>query len=155
MLNDTYPSWGYSIKNGATTIWERWNSYTKENGFGDAGMNSFNHYSLGSVVEWMYSYMGGIKPAKPGFKEFFVKPYFNNRLTYADVKYESISGTIVSSWTQIDDGYVLDVTVPVNTKAYIVLDTEKTTLVTNGVKVSQHPKGFAVGSGKYTFFYKV
>lgn len=154
LLNDTYPSWGYSIKNGATTIWERWNSYTKENGFGDAGMNSFNHYSLGSVAEWMYAYMGGIKPAKPGFKEFFVKPYFSSRLQYADVEFESINGTIISSWTQIDGGYVLDVTVPINTKAYVALDADKTTLVTNGAKATRYPKGFVIGSGKYSFFYK-
>ncbi len=152
LLNDTYPSWGYSIKNGATTIWERWNSYTKENGFGDAGMNSFNHYSLGSVSEWMYSYMGGIKPAKPGFKEFFVKPCFTDRLDFVNVKYESICGTICSEWKKTSFGYELTVTVPVNTTAYIALDPEKTTAMTAG-KIKTRKKGFIVPSGKYSFAY--
>ncbi len=150
LLNDTYPSWGYSIKNGATTIWERWNSYTKENGFGDAGMNSFNHYSLGSVSEWMYAYMGGIRPAKPGFREFYIKPCFTDRLEYVNVTYESISGTIVSSWQKTKEGYTLTVTVPVNTKAYIALNTEKSALQ-GDAKVVKYKKGFVVPSGKYTF----
>ena len=63
----TYPSWGYSIVNGATTIWERWNSYTKEKGFGDVGMNSFNHYAYGSAVEWLYTTVLGIDAMEPGF----------------------------------------------------------------------------------------
>ena len=153
LLNDTYPSWGYSIKNGATTIWERWNSYTIENGFGDVGMNSFNHYSLGSVVEWMYAYMGGIRPAKPGFKEFFVRPYFTDKLDFVNVKYDSISGMITSSWKKIEGGYELTITVPVNTKAYVALDPEKTTLLTEA-KFKKRTKGFVVSSGKYVFEYK-
>ena len=64
LMQRNEPSWIYSIDQGATTVWERWNSYTKENGFGDVGMNSFNHYAYGSVVEWMYRYMAGIEPGK-------------------------------------------------------------------------------------------
>lgn len=66
----SYPSWGYSVVNGATTIWERWNSYTKEDGFGDVGMNSFNHYSLGSCVEWLYGYVLGIRPSEEAPRAF-------------------------------------------------------------------------------------
>ena len=113
-------------------------------------MNSFNHYSLGSVSEWMYAYMGGIRPAKPGFREFYIKPCFTDRLEYVNVTYESISGTIVSSWQKTKEGYTLTVTVPVNTKAYIALNTEKSALQ-GDAKVVKYKKGFVVPSGKYTF----
>lgn len=125
LLNDTYPSWGYSIKNGATTIWERWNSYTIEDGFGDVGMNSFNHYSLGSVSEWMYAYMGGIKPLAPGFKKIGIKPYFTNRLDFADVCYDSISGRIRSSWKRLESGKIeLTVEIPADCTAKVSIGDE-------------------------------
>ena len=76
--NKTYPSWGYSIEQGATTIWERWNSYTKESGFGKVGMNSFNHYAYGSCGEWMFRSMLGIDTDGAGFKKIVMKPEFNN-----------------------------------------------------------------------------
>lgn len=81
LTNKTYPSWGYTIENGATTIWERWNSYTIEHGLNDPGMNSFNHYSLGSCVEWMFKYclgiMPGEKPDEAGFKKITLRPFFD------------------------------------------------------------------------------
>jgi len=69
LLNETFPSWGYPIKQGATTMWERWDSWTRENGFKADGMNSFNHYAFGSIGEWLYEYMAGIKPLSPGFRQ--------------------------------------------------------------------------------------
>ena len=69
LLQEDYPSWLYTVRNGATTMWERWNSYTKEHGFGDVGMNSFNHYAYGAVGEWMYAVIGGIRLSAPGFKK--------------------------------------------------------------------------------------
>lgn len=69
LLKEDYPSWLYTVQNGATTMWERWNSYTKEHGFGPVGMNSFNHYAYGAVGEWMYSTIGGISALSPGFKK--------------------------------------------------------------------------------------
>lgn len=121
LLNETYPSWGYSIKNGATTIWERWNSYTKENGFGDPGMNSFNHYSLGSVSEWMYQYMGGIKPTAPGFDKIEIKPFIDNRLDFVKVSYDSIHGEIRSEWKNENGRISLDIVVPFGVDATVVL----------------------------------
>lgn len=96
----SYPSWGYSIVNGATTIWERWNSYTLEKGFEDISMNSFNHYSLGSCVEWMYEYMLGIKPASPGFSKIHVQPFIDGkrRITSVRGSYDSVSGKIEVQW---------------------------------------------------------
>lgn len=107
LTNTTYPSWGYSVVNGATTVWERWNSYTIEHGFGDVRMNSFNHYSLGSCCEWMFKYSLGICPSEeaPGFKKIKVKPFvdFSGRLTYAEGSYDCAFGKIKASW-KVKDG---------------------------------------------------
>ncbi len=102
ILSDEFPSWGFSVKNGATTIWERWNSYTPETGFGDVGMNSFNHYSLGSCVQWMYQYMLGIKPAAAAFERLTVKPFTDpmHRITSASGCYDSESGRIDVEWAE-------------------------------------------------------
>ncbi len=109
LLNETYPSWGYTIQNGATTIWERWNSYTRENGFGDVGMNSFNHYSLGSVGQWFYEYMCGIQLAEDnaGFCRGVIAPHLDPecRVTSASASLETAHGTIESSW-EVTDGKV-------------------------------------------------
>ncbi len=123
LLQRTFPSWGYSIVNGATTIWERWNSYTKENGFGDVRMNSFNHYSLGSIAEWMYQYMGGIMLDEncPGYRDFIIRPHIDpkGRIRYVNVSYDSINGQIKSSW-KIENGvFKMEFTVPANTKASV------------------------------------
>jgi len=103
-----YPGWGYSVVNGATTIWERWNSYTKEDGI-MKGMNSFNHYSLGSCTEWMYEYCLGIRPdiAKPGLKKVTFAPCFDwsGKITSAGGHYDSDLGRISVRW-QMDDGVV-------------------------------------------------
>ncbi len=153
LLNDTYPSWGYSIKNGATTIWERWNSYTIEDGFGDIGMNSFNHYSLGSCVEWMYAYMGGIKPKKAGFGEFYVKPYFNDSVGKVNCEYNSASGKIRTEWEKCDDGYELSLTVPANTRAYLMFSPDDVTLI-EGNKPKNRKNCLECCGGEYKFIIK-
>ena len=103
LTNRTYPGWGYSVVNGATTIWERWNSYTTEHGFGDVRMNSFNHYSLGSCCEWMFKYCLGISPVEsdPGFRKVLVRPFvdFSGKLTSASGSYECAYGKIAVKWT--------------------------------------------------------
>lgn len=111
LLNEKYPGWGYSIANGATTIWERWNSYTKEDGFGDASMNSFNHYVFGSCVEWMYRYVLGIREDKPGFSEIVIAPRFDPcaRLTFAEGKYNSRGGCIKVNWELVKGEYLFRV----------------------------------------------
>ena len=94
--NKKYPSWGYMISCGATTMWERWDSYNKEKGFNDVGMNSFNHYSLGSVVEWMYKDMCGISPCidVPAFKKTLVSPYFDKSVSKLSMKFATKHGKI-------------------------------------------------------------
>lgn len=121
LQNETYPSWGYMIKNGATTWWERWNSDT-----GSPKMNSFNHYAFGSVVEWIYRAMLGINtdPKDPGFKKIIIKPVFDStgRITRAKGEYESVYGKIVSQWQQESEHTVrLKVEIPANTTATIII----------------------------------
>ena len=98
LLQDTYPSWGYTIKYNATTIWERWDCYTVEKGFEGS---SFNHYSLGSVGKWLYQTVAGIGQQEDsiGFKKILIKPTPGNGLSFVNASYESINGLITSSWT--------------------------------------------------------
>ena len=149
LLKDTYPSWLYSVKNGATTVWERWNSYTKEEGFGDVGMNSFNHYSLGSCYEWFYEYMLGIKPLSPGYSVFSYKPVPDRRLGGASGSYKSASGLIKSEWRRVDNGFDLSLTVPANTKAVIEPDEKTYILIKKGyLKITEKTE---LLSGTYSF----
>ncbi len=123
LLQDTFPSWLYSVKNGATTIWERWDGWTAEKGFQDPGMNSFNHYSLGSVGQWMYSTVLGIDldPQVPGFKHAVIHPRPGGGMTWAKGGYRSMYGRIDCSWRKEKDAYVLDVLIPANTTATVYL----------------------------------
>ncbi len=122
---DTFPSWLYSIKQGATTIWERWDGWTKEKGFQDPGMNSFNHYSLGSVGEWMYDTVAGIglDPRKPAFKHIVFRPSPGGGLTFAKAEYQSMHGRIVSDWKIVNSELLLKLSVPANTTATLLLPT--------------------------------
>ncbi len=113
LLNEEHPSWLYEVNNGATTIWERWNSWTKEGGFGDVGMNSFNHYAFGSVCEWMMESLAGIKPASPGFQTLKIQPCFTDQLDFVKASYESIQGKISSHWKKTSKGWTLELETPV------------------------------------------
>src|SRR5215216_5669751 len=110
--NETYPSWGYTVKNGATTIWERWDGWTEENGFQSPNMNSFNHYSLGSVGEWLYRYVAGIDLGAPGYGQIVIHPRPGGSLTHASAEYDSVRGRISSSWKIEGDRFVLEVLIP-------------------------------------------
>ncbi|MBM7566169.1 alpha-L-rhamnosidase [Paenibacillus sacheonensis] len=121
LLQDTYPSWLYSVRNGATTIWERWDGWTEEKGFQNPGMNSFNHYALGAVGEWMFRYMGGIdrRSDTPGYKHIQIRPFMNDKLAFVDCRYESSYGTIRNRWSIEGGAADIQVTIPPNTKADI------------------------------------
>ena len=109
-----FPGWGYSILNGATTIWEHWDSFTVENGI-RPGMNSFNHYSFGSCVEWMYEYCLGIRPGVcGGFKSVTLAPVFDfsGKITFANGKYATPCGEIAISWEKKDDEFVYTAALP-------------------------------------------
>ncbi|HEY1663942.1 MAG TPA: family 78 glycoside hydrolase catalytic domain [Verrucomicrobiae bacterium] len=123
LLTNTYPSWLFSVKNGATTIWERWDGWTPVNGFQDSSMNSFNHYSLGSVGAWLYSGAAGIRPDDnaPGYKHFFLSPQFTTRLDHVAATFDSPYGIIASSWQIKNDQISYDVTIPPNSSATLLL----------------------------------
>ena len=123
LLNETFPSWGYSIKHGATTIWERWDGWTADKGFQDVGMNSFNHYSLGSVGEWLQRYVAGIDtdPARPGYAHLLLRPHPSRRLPSVRASFESLHGRIASEWRLDGDTFTWNVTVPANVTATATL----------------------------------
>ena len=120
------PSWLYSVDNGATTIWERWNSYTLEKGMGPKGMNSFNHYAYGCVCEWIWETAAGIAsdPACPGFRHIIMKPVPDKRLGYLEAEYKSAAGLIKSAWKFEGDTWNWTVTVPEGAVASITLPGE-------------------------------
>ncbi|WP_282147920.1 family 78 glycoside hydrolase catalytic domain [Algibacter lectus] len=119
LFNETYPSWFYSINQGATTIWERWNSYSKTDGFNLQKMNSLNHYAYGAIGEWMYERIAGIAPLEPGYKTIRIAPVPGEPLTSASANLNTPYGEVASAWEIKDKGFFLNVTVPPNTKAVI------------------------------------
>jgi alpha-L-rhamnosidase len=156
--NDTFPSWGYSIKHGATTIWERWDGWTEDKGFQTPTMNSFNHYSLGSVGDWLFQAVAGIRPdpAAPGFERFAIRPQPGGSLTWAEAWHDSIKGRIASAWRTGPGGFELDVTVPANTQCEVWVPAPSTQSVEapEGAEWQRHEDGaavFAVGGGTYRF----
>lgn len=120
---EKYPSWLYPILQGATTMWERWNSYTIENGFGPVDMNSFNHYAYGAIGEWMFSHSLGIQrdEDRPAYKHIMLQPKVGGELNFANGYFESPYGEIRSGWKKTADGYIYSVTVPANTTASLTL----------------------------------
>ncbi|MFF7758033.1 family 78 glycoside hydrolase catalytic domain [Streptomyces griseorubiginosus] len=133
---DAMPSWLYSVRNGATTVWERWNSYSREDGFGPVEMNSFNHYSYGAIMEWMYESMAGIAkdPAHPGFKHFFLRPHFDptGRITRVSGSHLSPYGEIVSEWAVRDSRFTHRIAVPANSTATLRIPTADSDSVCEG-----------------------
>ncbi|SEQ78678.1 alpha-L-rhamnosidase [Hyunsoonleella jejuensis] len=133
LFNETYPSWFYSINQGATTIWERWNSYSKAEGFNPMKMNSLNHYAYGAIGEWMYERIAGIAPLEPGYKTIRIAPVPKEPLTSAAASLNTPYGKVASSWEIKGNKFELHVVVPPNTTAKVTIpaNTEKD-LVLNG-----------------------
>lgn len=162
--SERFPSWIYSIDQGATTIWERWDGYVKGRGFQNPGMNSFNHYSIGAVGEWMYRIILGINPSEeyPGFKHFTIKPQPGGTLNWAKGSYKSINGLISSEWRKDKKKFKLDVEIPVNTSATIILPVNRNALIklnskslavemVNSDHNMKNETAIDLGSGKYSF----
>ena len=131
LRNETFPSWGYSIRHGATTIWERWDGWTDTHGFQTPMMNSFNHYSLGSVGQWLYEYVGGIRVAAPGYERVLIAPE-PGELQWASVAYRSVRGTISCAWRREAGEIRLEVEIPPNVSATVVVPGGKTVEVGSG-----------------------
>lgn len=126
LLQRKNPSWLYSIDNGATTIWERWNSYMIESGMGPRGMNSFNHYAYGVVCEWIWESVAGIASdsACPGFKHIIMKPVPDKRIGFIDAIYYSASGLIKSAWRYEGDKWIWEFTIPEGCTASVTVPGE-------------------------------
>jgi len=158
---DTFPSWGFSIKQGATSIWERWDGWTPEKGFQDPGMNSFAHYSFGAVYQWMVEHLGGIRLAEPGYKRVVIEPVFDPTLTWVEASYASLRGRIRTRWERSGGGLSLAVTIPANTTARIVIPASESRRVLRDGQPLRPGRGVAslelandrlaieVGSGEY------
>ena len=165
LLRDDYPSWLYPVKHGATTIWERWNGWTEQDGFFNPQMNSFNHYSLGSVGEWLFRHVAGIEldPDVPGFQQFVLRPFIGAVSISPAASYRTMHGEIVSDWKRAGNKLTWTVRIPANTTARVHVPSEPGTKVTeSGVPVEKaeglHVVGregrFLVckaGAGGYTF----
>jgi alpha-L-rhamnosidase len=138
LMNDDFPSWLYSVKMGATTIWERWNSVNPDGTVSSTGMNSMNHYAYGSVVEWIARDVCGLNPVfeEPGFKKAVIKPQPFGYLKNASIRYKSVSGTYVSSWELNEDGSLkYEFEIPFNCEAEIILpDAELVDVTINGTR---------------------
>ncbi len=140
LMNETFPSWGFSIKHGATSIWERWDGWTPDKGFQDPGMNSFAHYSFGAVYQWIVENIGGIRSDGVGFKRISLSPQFGGKLNHASVGYDSIRGPIRSAWKRNGDRMDWDVTIPANTTAVVrVPTTDPGTITESGKPLDQCP----------------
>ena len=126
LFNRKFPSWLYSVDQGATTIWERWNSYTKEKGFGPVSMNSFNHYAYGAVLAWIYKTAAGIAadPKNPGFRNIIMAPKPDRRLGFVKAEYKSAAGLIRSHWHYDGDIWVWEFTIPDGATADVTLSGE-------------------------------
>lgn len=149
--HDTIPSWGYSIKQGATTIWERWDGFVEGRGFQDPGMNSFCHYAIGAVGEWMVRHILGINPDEndPAYKHIILRPIPGGGLSYAKGHYDSIRGRIAVDWKIDGDKLLVNVEIPSNTTATLHLPANSSDAVTESGKhiadKSDDGKEFAEG----------
>ncbi|SEU26146.1 alpha-L-rhamnosidase [Paenibacillus sp. NFR01] len=136
LLNEEFPSWLYAVNLGATTIWERWNSLLPDGSFGDLGMNSLNHYTYGSIVEWMYRNMCGLQPLEqsPGFRRIRLAPQPDARLGYAKASIKTAAGLYESAWRYAEDGLGLhyDFRIPFNAQAELELPSEAANVRING-----------------------
>jgi alpha-L-rhamnosidase len=168
LLNrEEYPSWLYPVKQGATTIWERWDGQKPDGTFQDKSMNSFNHYAYGAIGEWMYRVMAGIEidPAAPGYKHILIQPQPGGGFTYVKATHQTMYGKVSSAWTLKDGKFELAVEVPANTRATVRLPKAQLASVTEGGQVlaggsvvsrarqDNDAVVVEIGSGQYRFAY--
>ena len=160
LFKETYPSWFYSINQGATTMWERWNSYSHKDGFGDAGMNSFNHYAYGAIGQYMAERIAGLALdwRHPGYKHFYIQPNPNKPLVWAKAEHDTAYGKAASGWELTDKGLEIEAVVPANTTATLVVPDifDGMPVLTEGGKECSLSKSggkfvYELAPGKYKF----
>ncbi len=157
LMQDTYPSWLYPVKQGATTIWERWDGIKPDGSFQNEGMNSFNHYAYGAIGDWMYKHITGIQPMadEPGYKAFIISPKMGGGLTAAKASLASPYGTIRSEWVLAGDRMTLVVEVPVNTRATVRFNGAIGGSITDESGQAIVGEHITIGSGVYQFQYAI
>jgi alpha-L-rhamnosidase len=166
LLQESYPSWLYPVKMGATTIWERWDGQKPDSTFQTPGMNSFNHYAYGAIGDWMYRVSAGVDLGAPGYKEIIIQPHPDKRLTFARTNFNSPYGLIESGWELSNDLLNIKVKIPANTTATIRLPKAKLGSIIEGAKplsaksfpnVRQDGDDVVIstGSGDYNFQYSI
>lgn len=169
LLQKDYPSWLYQITKGATTIWEHWDGIKEDGSFWSKDMNSFNHYAYGAIGDWMYRVVAGIDldSENPGYKHIHIKPQPGQGITFAEAKLESMFGEIKSAWVKNAEGMEININIPSNTTATVVLPDAKVQNVFEGEKRLKEVESvgkpeqlengarFELGSGEYCFKYKV
>ncbi|GAA2631725.1 alpha-L-rhamnosidase [Paractinoplanes durhamensis] len=147
-----YPGWGYMNSRGATTIWERWDGIRTDGTLQDPGMNSFNHYGLGSVGDWLYRSVGGVAPAAPGYRQVLIAPLPGGTLTSAAAALTTGYGPTSSSWTRSGSTLTLKVVIPAGATATVRLPVFSSGSVTAPPEaVPQGVGSYSLGSGSYTF----
>ena len=163
LLQESYPSWLYPVKMGATTIWERWDGEKTDSTFQDPGMNSFNHYAYGAIGDWMYRVSAGIETMGPGYRHIIIQPHPTKKLTFSRASFESSYGTIASGWERKEGKILIKVRIPANTTATIILpaasqdkvmESGKTlpqNVYLKDFKVADNKVTMQAGSGDYTF----
>ncbi|MFJ5898864.1 alpha-L-rhamnosidase [Streptomyces sp. NPDC093064] len=151
----SFPSWGYQIDKGSTTMWERWDSIRPDGSFQDPGMNSFNHYAYGSVGEWMYANIAGISAGRPGYREIVIRPRPGGAVTSSRATFTSVYGPVSTQWRQQGGRFNLTCTVPPNTAAevWIPASTPEAVAHTHGTFLRRQDgcTVYQVGSGTHHF----
>jgi alpha-L-rhamnosidase len=163
LLQEEMPSWLFPVKHGSTTMWERWNGWTPEDGYADNGMNSFNHYAFGSVGEYLFAGVGGVSTLSPGYRHIKIAPVVGSGLQWASTTYNSIVGPIETHWKRSGKRLSLDVSIPANATAEVWVPCSQLSSLTEsgiswrkakGVKLLQlknHCVVLSVSSGAYRF----
>lgn len=162
LLQKDYPSWLYQVEMGATTVWERWNSVLADGSISGTEMNSLNHYAYGSIVEWMYAYMVGLKPDedKPGFKRALISPQPNYRLKWARGKLASAAGVYEVKWEQVGEKLKISVWIPQGCEGRVTLpDCDRRTITgyKEAAKIGQQEGTNVIlelRAGYYEFIYQ-
>ena len=167
LMQETYPSWLYPVKMGATTIWERWDGIKPDSTFQTPGMNSFNHYAYGAIGDWMYRVIAGIdtEEGAPGYKKITIRPTIGGSLKNASAELQTYYGKIASGWKQEGGQNIYEIEIPANTTATIYLPAANADAISESDKPLSDQKDFQVnaangvvaiqaGSGKYRFTVK-
>jgi alpha-L-rhamnosidase len=165
LFQESYPSWLYPVKMGATTIWERWDGIKPDSTFQTPGMNSFNHYAYGAIGDWMYRVVAGLDTYEdgPGYKHIRITPTVGGKFDHASATLDTYYGKLSSAWKKTGNNIQFDIEVPPNTTASVFLPANDAASITEGgsmisgnkdIQIGASDKGrteLKIGSGTYRF----